>query len=360
MLRYKRYPSYQKSNINSITTTKQRYHVPQNLLPVDASTISNWLVAYSGTFTYLLDMQKELAKNGLTDAQWNGVVKCYNNDINRKSNSTTIAKDIRLATPVPVVINRSAALAIKKNMNLMFAPFTLEVVAIRPNTFRGFKAQSIYNSNVPYVNTLDLVVRINGSNAVNVCRICSKSLTDHKSMVSGIGPVCAKSLGVSYHTYQSDIKKFMQQFADECNKVGEFSITWKPYHIKDGKDELFKELISIHSQFTGNNIIASPSIVAPTVLTPISTGNGTTVSIPCLMYDPDTKAIRVKSNMDMIKFHITMDKFFELLPNMKGRFPDSFKMKNIKTNNEVIFKQLRVNTYIAANESKEFYLYIET
>lgn len=357
-----RYRPYQYRGVrnNAPVAAKPRHKTPVNVNPADASTISSWLVAYSGNFQYLKDMQAELAKQGLTDAQWGGVVKCYNNDRQRTAAVVSIP-DARLITPIPVVVSRSAALRIKENLGLMFAPFTLEVVGVQSSTFNGFKAQSMYDPKIPYIRNLDLVVRINASNAVNVCRICGKSLTDHKSVVSGIGPVCAKSLGAIYHTYQNDIQKFMKQFADECNRIGEFTVSWKPFHVKEGYSKISLELLDIHNQFKGNTIpISAPIVVQPPIAVSIPTSTPT-VDYK-LSYDPSTKWIVVKDNVQKeypLEFTIEESKFIKSIQPAFHELPIEFILENVRTQKRVLFKKIAEHTYTGVNfDNRKINLFI--
>ena len=208
--------SYSKSKVVGGSKIQLRSNTPDPTTYPEATKIASWLVAYNGTFTFLLNMQADLKKHGLTVAQWAGVIKCYNNDQKRQPASGQM---VMFNKPVPVIINRSAAMMIKKQLNTSYGPFALEVLGCIPTKSR----KTLYK------------VRINSTGAVNVCRVCGKSLVDYKSIVSGIGPVCAKThLGSMYVTYKADIQKFMAQWAAECAKIGEFDVMLGNWNFKEG------------------------------------------------------------------------------------------------------------------------------
>lgn len=98
-----RRPPYQRFKLSALTVAKARHNRPQNVTPTDAAIVSAWLTTYSGKFQYLKDMQGELTKQGLTDAQWGGVIKCYNKDRSNKSkpNINIVTPPATPSAPVP-------------------------------------------------------------------------------------------------------------------------------------------------------------------------------------------------------------------------------------------------------------------
>jgi len=348
---------------NSVTTNSAPKS-PVSVVPTnipDASIraqVVSFLISYNGTFKFLLDMRDRLVnqKVGLSDKQWNAVYKCYNrenkNAIQIPTNAPAAVAPapapvmIDFAAPIPVTLNRAAAMKIKKKYNLMFGPFTVEILGFIP-TRRNHKYQTFK-------------FRVNASGAVNVCRVCGKSLKDHKSVVSGIGPVCAKGLGHMYHTYQTDIQKFMQQFADECNKIGVMEADLSLWNVKDNMQRLQTEMDDLFYKKAQLLVAVHPAALAPApVLTPINTDHPV---IPVIDYDPVSKFIRVKDNgvNQHMEFHISLKNFANLL--VESGFPligKSFKLRNKVSDSSVTFTRVDSNTFKGQNMDKVIFLFID-
>jgi len=326
---------------------------PNNIADVTLrNAVVQFALAYNGTFKFMLDMKKRLLSNsGLTDNQWNAVYKCFtkekpNNNVSQPAQAAQPVM-IDFATPIPITLNRTAAMNIKKTYNLMFGPFTIEVLGFMPGGKRTF-GNHIFK------------FRVNASGAVNVCRICGKSLKDHKSVVSGIGPVCAKGLKHLYHTYQTDIQKFMQQFADECNKIGVMETKFSLFQVNHNMLALQAEIEKIIAPQTVVSqplvaVNAAPPVPAP-VLTPVATPVTVDPVIPVLKYDPTSKLIRVKDNgvNQQMEFHINAESFRELLIGSGlVLVSKSFKLLNTISNTSVIFnRQGMSNTFKGQNMDK--------
>jgi hypothetical protein len=60
-----------------------------------------------------------------------------------------------------------------------------------------------------------------------VCRCCGKTLTDEMSQVTGIGPVCAKYVGVEHPKSKNDVEKFKEDMSNKIDEIGEFEF-WIP------------------------------------------------------------------------------------------------------------------------------------
>lgn len=197
----------------------------------DSPVLGAELKAYKGTFSWMLDVQKQYEKFGhLSQKQWDGVARTLNKNKPAKLASTwTNGVHVK----INIMLRRGVAMKLKKDLNLPYGPFALTVTKIN----NAFKSR--------YSTKFTVSARINGDTAVNACRICGRTLTDNKSIVSGIGPTCAKKLGALYITYQTDIKKFMAEFKAECDKVGEFSVDLWENNIKEGADLMMKAYTDI-------------------------------------------------------------------------------------------------------------------
>ena len=319
---------------------------PNNIADVTLrNAIVYFAMTYNGTFKFMVDMKARLLNNtGLTENQWNAVTKCYTRDAQYKApllvtpNIIAPAKYFAFANPVPVVLTRKGAMALKKKYNLNFGPFTVEILgAYDTVSRRGYR---------------NYIMCVNVSGAVNVCRVCGKSLVDHKSVVSGIGPVCAKNLGAIYHTYKTDIQKFMADFATQCAVIGNMEIEFNSWSFKEGYQQMN---MAFDAAKQSNNVI-TPSVAvnaAPPVPAPVST---MVPEIPVLKYNPASKLIRVKDNgvNQHLELHINGEGFRQLLSD-SGLIlvSKSFKIFNTVTNTSVIFTRDGIsNTFKGQNMDK--------
>lgn len=62
---------------------------------------------------------------------------------------------------------------------------------------------------------------------VGCCRNCGRDLTDWISKASGMGPVCAKHLGITRPTTKSEIEEFNKKLKEKIEEMGEFEF-WVP------------------------------------------------------------------------------------------------------------------------------------
>ena len=240
----KYYPTNYKSygGRGNNTTPKPKFMRPDHIAGfVDSKTadeVITFLQTYAGTFPPLVDLRNRLSGNngyafsGLSEKQWAMVHNTYKV---HKRNTSELAPftEIKLINPIDIVLNKKVAIDhFKKELKLKYAVYTVKVHSILDSvTSRGGQHKK-----------LTLLVEPNTTGTVNVCRMCGKSLTDHKSIVSGVGPYCAKKLGAGiYHTYKTDIQKFMKEYAAELAKIGKTTVTAWHSQIEGG--EILADLV---------------------------------------------------------------------------------------------------------------------
>lgn len=327
--------------VNKQVRTNTTTPAPTNLSPADTVELINYVTNYKGTFRFMLDLQGKYNVNkALSPAQWAAVEKCYKRDTQYKApqsvtpNVVAPAKYFAFANPVPVVLTRKGAMALKRKYNLSFGPFTVEILGAYDNVSRrGYR---------------NYVMRVNASGAVNVCRVCGKSLVDHKSVVSGIGPVCAKNLGAIYHTYQTDIQKFMADFAAQCAAIGNMEIEFNSWAFKDGYQQTVMAFdaaqqtnSAVHTPAVAlapvNVATATPAPVLQPIVSPVND------PVPVLKYSPSTKTIKVKDCEinQQIELYIRESEFRHLI--IQAGFlmvTKTFKLHNIDTGKEVLFTRV--------------------
>ena len=324
------------SAVNKQVRTNIATPAPENMDPADANELLAYVQSYTGAFSFMLDLQRKYNTNKvLSPAQWAAVAKCFKRDAKYQApkvvTSSIVAPAIcfTFANPVPVVLTRTGAMALKKKYNLTFGPFTVEILGAYDSVSRrGYR---------------NYVMRVNASGAVNVCRVCGKSLVDHKSVVSGIGPVCAKNLGAMYHTYKTDIQKFMADFATQCAAIGNMEIELNSWAFKEG----YQQMNMAFDAAKQSNNVATPAVaVAPVnvaIATPAPVVQPIAKPIPTLKYQPASKLIKVKDCgvNQQLELHINETSFQAMMIGAGiGMVKDKFNLHNIDTGNTLLFTRV--------------------
>ena len=221
---------------NYVPTPKfvRPHHIDNFCTAEESDEIVKYLLQYTGTFQPIIDCRDKYTNqlgyqaSGLSEKQW----KMVKNSMERDKQTTQLSEPFkpRQVPHIPITVNKSVAIKhFKEKLKLNYAVFTLKVVGIT----------NVVPSRRKDLLKLTLEVVPNTDGTVNVCRMCGKALTDHRSIVSGVGPYCAKRLGAGiYHTYKTDIKKFMNQFKKELSKVGTTTVEVWSSAITAGYDEL--------------------------------------------------------------------------------------------------------------------------
>ena len=342
------------SAVNKQVRTNIATPAPENMDPAEANALLAYVQSYTGAFSFMLDLQRKYNANKvLSPAQWAAVAKCYKRDAQYKApkvvtpNVIAPAKYFAFANPVPVVLTRRGAMALKKKYNLTFGPFTVEIVGAYDSVSRrGYR---------------NYVMRVNASGAVNVCRVCGKSLVDHKSVVSGIGPVCAKNLGAIYHTYKTDIQKFMTDFATQCAAIGNMEIELNSWAFKEG----YQQMNMAFDAAKQSNNVATPAVaVAPVnvaIATPAPVVQPIAEPIPTLKYQPASKLIKVKDCgvNQQLELHINETSFQAMMIGAGiGMVADKFNLHNIDTGNTLLFTRVSGNTFKSDLSSKPIFFFV--
>ncbi len=282
-----------KKRTNSATTAPRKPAVI--VVPTGLEQVHTELMAYNGTFGFVLDLRSKLCKYGkLSDKQWEAAKKCL--APKPVADPSLVLVD---TCNIPIVVSATAARYIAKTHNWSMNPTTLTVTQIKNRDRRGFTA----------------VVKADWSGTVTDCRCCGKSLTDWRSQATGVGPICVKRTGIKYVTDKNDIARFQKEMQDLCAKMGEVEVYIKEWHVKQG-------LLMVH-QAAFNTTPKKVAAVTPPVLQRVPTT--TEVNITDLQWDDKTRTF----TGDWSKLRS--------MPNFP--MPDSIKVYNHQTQREVTFKE---------------------
>ena len=74
----------------------------------------------------------------------------------------------------------------------------------------------------------------------DVCMCCAKTLTDEFSMLTHMGKLCAKHMGVKYITDSTQAESFRNEYLKRVDEIGEFEFWIPSSQIKfwDGHGEM--------------------------------------------------------------------------------------------------------------------------
>ena len=179
---------------------------------------------YEGSNEFVLDIKNKFVMyRNLTERQISTAVK----SIKREKNPSKVL-DIKLNNE-SVQLKRGIALKIKKEYGLEFMPILVDLVK---TTMISQKA----------VKVVAKLTKENG----DVCRCCGATLTDDKSMITGLGPICSKNLGVPYIKDQEDLNRFKMDLNKRIDEIGEFEFWLPKTQIKEYVGRGRMEFITKH------------------------------------------------------------------------------------------------------------------
>jgi hypothetical protein len=190
-------------------------------LPEDLKRIAS----YEGDNTFVNDLKGKLMKYGtLTYNQINAANKQIQSETDRKYirkfNIPTVGETIK--------VGRSIGQKMKETYGLKFNPILLDitkVLAVSPRAVKFSGKMTIKRG--------------------DVCMCCAKTLTDEFSMLTKMGKICAKHVGVEYITDRSQAERFREEYLKKVEEIGEMEF-WVPKSkiVKwDGKTEVILRMM---------------------------------------------------------------------------------------------------------------------
>ena len=163
---------------------------------------------YEGTNNFMNSLKKGLNKYGsLTENQISAAIRVIegarrHEQAQREMNINVVGQTIK--------VGRKIALGIREEYNLDFHPILIDIISVKGMTDKAFRFKG-------------KLTKENGG----ICRCCGKTLTDEMSQLTGIGPVCAKYVGVEHPKTKQDVEKFKEDMSNRIDEIGEFEF-WIP------------------------------------------------------------------------------------------------------------------------------------
>jgi Family of unknown function (DUF6011) len=172
-------------------------------LPEDVKRIVN----YTGENSFVKEISSKFKKYGtLTEKQILAAV----NQIQKEEDKE---RTIRMNWPITgetIKITRKVGEELKKTYDLKFNPILIDVTRLK----------AVSPKAVQFVGKMTV-------KRGKVCVCCGRTLTDEFSMLTGIGKLCAKHIGVPYITDKSQAERFRKEYLDRVEEIGEMEF-WIP------------------------------------------------------------------------------------------------------------------------------------
>jgi uncharacterized protein (DUF433 family) len=172
-------------------------------LPEDVKRI----VDYVGENSFVKEIGSKFKKYGtLTEKQVTAAVKQIQKEEDKE-------RTIRVNWPMEgetIKITRKVGEELKKTYDLKFNPILLDVTrlkAVSPKAVQFIAKMTVKRG--------------------KVCTCCGRTLTDEFSMLTGIGKLCAKHIGVEYITDRGQAERFRNEYLDRVEEIGEMEF-WIP------------------------------------------------------------------------------------------------------------------------------------
>jgi len=183
------------------------------------------IAKYDGTNVFMTDIKNKLMSYGtLTDSQ----VRAALNQIQKESDKK---QTLQLKIPTPgetLKIGRTIGQDLKEKYGLKFNPILIDITKV--------------------LGVSPKAVKFEGKMTIkrgDICRCCAKTLTDEFSMLTGVGKLCSKHMGIPYITDRSQTERFREEYLKKVDEIGEMEF-WIPKSkiIKwEGKTEIILKMI---------------------------------------------------------------------------------------------------------------------
>ena len=165
------------------------------------------ILSYQGENTFIKDVASKFKQYGtLTTKQIEAALKSIETEENKKKSLTlnipTIGETIK--------IGRGIGMKLKEKYSLKFNPILLDITKVVTITPKAILFEG------------KLTIKRG-----DVCTCCMKTLTDEFSMLTGMGKICAKHVGVEYITNASQAERFREEYMKRVEEIGVMQF-WVP------------------------------------------------------------------------------------------------------------------------------------
>lgn len=165
------------------------------------------IMAYEGQNSFVNEIKSKLKEFGkISQKQESAALAQIQKE---ETKAATVHMNIP-AVGDTIKIGRKTGQSLKETYELKFNPILLDitkVLAISPKAVKFSGKLTIKRG--------------------SVCTCCMKTLTDEFSMLTGLGKICAKHVGVPYITDASQAQQFREEYMKRVEEIGEMEF-WVP------------------------------------------------------------------------------------------------------------------------------------
>lgn len=183
------------------------------------------IAKYQGINNFVIDIRSKLMEYGtLTNKQISSAL----NQIDKESKKTESVKVNIPTVGETIKVGRTVGTTLKKKYNLKFNPILLDITKVK-----SVSSKAVLFSGKMTVKRGD------------VCMCCAKTLTDELSMLTGVGKICAKNMGIEYLTDVNQAEEFRNEYLNKVNQIGEMEFWVPKTQIKkwNGKTKVILKMI---------------------------------------------------------------------------------------------------------------------
>ena len=189
---------------------------------MENSTILTKVKKYEGINGFILSLQGGLNKYGSLTPKQLSAADSFFNKLEQPKSQVSEGKEVN----VNLKISKFIAKRIAEDNKLEFRPFLVTISKVLRTTNKAY----------------EVVGRMNTSD-VTSCRCCGLDLTDWKSQATGVGPVCAKNLGIPYVKKEEDVVVFKKLLKMKIDEIGDLTFWVPKSQIVEGADVLQTQLV---------------------------------------------------------------------------------------------------------------------
>jgi len=172
---------------------------------------------YQGNNNFILSLKLGLNKYGSLTPKQISAADNFFSKFEKPINQVLEVKDVN----INIKVTKFIAKRIADENKLEFRPFLVTISKVLKTTNKAYQV-------VGRMNTSD----------VTSCRCCGLDLTDWKSQATGVGPICAKKLGIPYVKNQEDVLVFKKLLKLKIDEIGDLTFWVPKSQIVEGLDEL--------------------------------------------------------------------------------------------------------------------------
>jgi hypothetical protein len=188
---------------------------------MENSLILTKVKEYEGNNNFILSLKSGLNKYGSLTPKQLSAADNFFSKLEVPTNQISDSKNIN----VNLKVTKFIAKRIADDNKLEFRPFLVTISKVLKTTNKAYQV-------VGRMNTSD----------VTSCRCCGLDLTDWKSQATGVGPICAKKLGIPYVKNQEDVLVFKKLLKLKIDEIGDLTFWIPKSQIVEGLDDLQSQI----------------------------------------------------------------------------------------------------------------------